>query len=1330
MPAPTSVPTTSPTYFGNNPTPLPTSSPTNPTFLPTFQPSIPHCSIPYEQYNVLKILYNVTNGINWDVSCKWDFSSNSSSEACNWYGITCNSNCEVSEINLLSCNLQGLLQGLIPSIENLTSLTYLDLGSNSLFGTIPSQLCNLKSLEYLSLRHNMISGTLPTELASLSNLTTLRLNVNSISGTIPSSLGALTNLYLLNLRENGLSGTIPIELTNLHQLIYLYLYNNKLQGPILFNSNNSPLLRIIEVHNNNLQGQIPLFSSAIEIINLSNNFFSGTIPAAQFSNPYLIYVDLSSNSLSGTIPTLVTQQLTFLSLANNKITGSISCDLGFVTALTTLDLSSNSITGTIPSEIGNILGMKVLMLSNNRLTGTIPSQLGALMLQSLILDSNQLTGGIPVTFQSLSSIKYLYLQNNKLTGTIPSALFMQPFLEGINLSNNFVSNTLENLFTSGTSRTLQYIILSHMHLTGSIPEALFELPNLVTLVLTGNCLTGALPLSLCNSNISNVYLDGIGVGSGCNKDDDDKSQFHGTIPSCVFSLSSLSVLHLMGNGLTGTLSDLPANSNLTVLNLANNQLSGTIPTSIQKHTLFNTVDMSSNKLSGTLSDLFHPPTILLNITKNRLSGKPPTLLLNSFANLTLNVLEGNLLGCPALENDVNKAKVTCGSTAVDISFASAAITFIFVMILLLLAWRKQDTFILIHIKRELLKWWKDYYRYLSLPSNASHKEILSLYHTRNALNILEQACSTSLVILAFYLFVILMTYLGMKTIAGKDYAMYEFQYLFASTASFFHGEGAAACIWIYLTISSTIIALFLTTSRPLGLMAAKSGLQDATRVKSDDELAGVDYIDYTKKVITQVLAEILVMVVVFVINLGYLYIVFFIQPPFIDLINFIYAFIKFIVINNFIPSVTKLIRKNSRAIHFVIMIMMVNVVVPGLAVLIESPLCYYDKFYRPKVFVSYDYPETQYSLDAEGTGIVKLVYKTAIDTITPRWFYSYLCSSSFLNSYLTNFVFYYSINSIVPLFNFISMLIPARFLDKAVKGQEKNIFNIIDDTEVDSPSVELTNINIQQSSKQQSDVEKIDQSTKQQTDVEQSDQSVRIENNGTTENDDDNKTSRDNEYLIDVSNLMPNLCVDVIIFLTFGLASPLLAILITLRIFINTILWRIALGRYVSIVSKKFSLNACYEKLEYAFNDEWRCLAKSWWVMTIFVACFWSVFIFDIVGDKKPQNSFIALSLTIILYPLLFIVLQILLSGDVINDNDRTAIERATFNITTSSISINRVRAQVASLSMGLHRWIWAHILRKKTIFDSSDDYEDINTLCRDSILKETVSPFYQHRNE
>lgn len=75
-----------------------------------------------------------------------------------WLGIKCNTNGQVTVINLSKFNLNGTLS---PSIANLSSLVEIKLGFNNIGGVVPSEWTSLRSLTLLDISNNNISLPLP-----------------------------------------------------------------------------------------------------------------------------------------------------------------------------------------------------------------------------------------------------------------------------------------------------------------------------------------------------------------------------------------------------------------------------------------------------------------------------------------------------------------------------------------------------------------------------------------------------------------------------------------------------------------------------------------------------------------------------------------------------------------------------------------------------------------------------------------------------------------------------------------------------------------------------------------------------------------------------------------------------------------------------------------------------------------------------------------------------------------------------------------------------------------------------------------------------------------
>jgi Leucine-rich repeat (LRR) protein len=132
-----------------------------------------------------------------------------------------------TRLNLSSNSLTGT----IPSeVGLLTKLTSLDLSENSLKGTIPSQIALMSNLAELYLYNNNLTGTIPSQLALMSNLSGLSLRDNSLTGTIPSEIALMSNLSGLYLNNNSLTGMIPSQIALMSNLDSLFLYSNNFTG--------------------------------------------------------------------------------------------------------------------------------------------------------------------------------------------------------------------------------------------------------------------------------------------------------------------------------------------------------------------------------------------------------------------------------------------------------------------------------------------------------------------------------------------------------------------------------------------------------------------------------------------------------------------------------------------------------------------------------------------------------------------------------------------------------------------------------------------------------------------------------------------------------------------------------------------------------------------------------------------------------------------------------------------------------------------------------------------------------------------------------------------
>ncbi|MDJ0754369.1 MAG: hypothetical protein QNJ45_12680 [Ardenticatenaceae bacterium] len=218
-----------------------------------------------------------------------------------------------------------------------------------------------------------------------------------------------------------------------------------------------------------------------------------------FYNPNEVdFLNLESNNLSGPIPTEINQltHLVALNLGGNQLIGTIPPEIGQLVLLENLDLGFNQLTGTIPSQIGDLTRTTKLDLSWNDLSGEIPTSLGNLTdMQIFELADNDFTGEFPTWISNFQQLEQLYMIQTKLTGTVPSGLWDISTLEFVNLYNNPTLDWSlpQNIGNAANLRTLN---LGQTGLHGPIPSGIGDLGELTTLYLPYNDLTGSLPASM------------------------------------------------------------------------------------------------------------------------------------------------------------------------------------------------------------------------------------------------------------------------------------------------------------------------------------------------------------------------------------------------------------------------------------------------------------------------------------------------------------------------------------------------------------------------------------------------------------------------------------------------------------------------------------------------------------------------------------------------------------------------------------------------------------------------------------------------------------------
>ncbi|XP_028779708.1 receptor like protein 21-like [Neltuma alba] len=662
--------------------------------------------------------------------------------------------CNLKNILLLDLTDNEFEGQLPPCLGNLTSLRTLYLLRTRFEGNFPFSLFHtLRSLTALVLSDNNFSGSFSlSSLVNNSNLkifsilcsnTNLRLETENppfipsfqlrffmiLNCTLneakakrmPTFLLHQYDLLFLQLSYLNISGTFPSWLlTNNTKLNYFNLTHSFFTGPFELNSTSKLLqMEYFDISSNPIRDEMPshigfIFPNLISLnmsltllrgcfstsigemrqlndLDLSNNNLSGYLPQ-EFGqgNNELRFLKLSNNHLSGPCLPIGSNftSLLLLDLNNNNFKGKLEGGVMNSTELRILDISANQLSSELPSWIGNLQHLSYLTLSNNSLRGSLPESFCNLTkLTYLDLSKNKFIGSLPICL-NFPLLKYLHLQSNHFKGPLPSTLANSPLLLTLNLMNNNFSGQVSKL--NGSFLSLRILMLKGNKLEGPIPTRLCELKNIRLLDLSQNKLSGGIPYCLNNITFGKIdargeteighfivswttrlSLYGFYVETGGITMDEEKrnvtsykdqevdfttkrryESYKGSI------LNFMSGMDLSSNELTDEIpSQIGYLGTIHALNLSNNQLKGPIPETFSNLKQIESLDLSHNKLTGHIPEQLIQLYSLsvFSVSHNNLSGRTPDMK-NQFATFDSANYEGNPFLCgPPLQQNCSKA---------------------------------------------------------------------------------------------------------------------------------------------------------------------------------------------------------------------------------------------------------------------------------------------------------------------------------------------------------------------------------------------------------------------------------------------------------------------------------------------------------------------------------------------------------------------------------------------------------------------------------------------------------------------------------------------------
>ncbi|KAH9687662.1 Receptor-like protein 13 [Citrus sinensis] len=379
-----------------------------------------------------------------------------------------------------------------------------------------------QQLESLALRGNNITGFVENEgLERLSNLTLLDLSHNLFNNSILSFVARLSSLTSLDLSYNGLEGSINIkEFDSLSNLEELDMSGNEIdnfEAPQGYRG----LRKLKSLH---------LSKAKIRDGN--------KLLQSMGSFPSLNTLHLSSNNFTD-IATTTTQALETLSRLSN---------------LTILDLSDNLFNNSILSFVARLSSLTSLYLSYNGLEGSINiKEFDSLSnLEELDMSGNEIDNfEVPQELHNFTNLEYLTLESSSLhISLLQSIASLFPSLKNLSMSGCEVNGVLHGQGFPH-SKSLEHLEMddARIALNTSFLQIIGEsMPSLKYLSLSDYTLGTNSSRILDRGLCSLVHLQVLYI---------DNNDLRGSLPWCMANMTSLRILHVYSNQLTGSISSSP-----------------------------------------------------------------------------------------------------------------------------------------------------------------------------------------------------------------------------------------------------------------------------------------------------------------------------------------------------------------------------------------------------------------------------------------------------------------------------------------------------------------------------------------------------------------------------------------------------------------------------------------------------------------------------------------------------------------------------------------------------------------------------------------------------
>jgi Leucine-rich repeat (LRR) protein len=1159
------------------------------------------------------------------------------------------------------------LTGTIPrQLGRLVKLAYLNLSFTSLEGPIPESIVLFRRLKILSLDNNLLTSILPVDLGLNQGLEYFSVGSNYLTGPVPDDIVISQTLQEFDTGENYLNGSVPFRTGMSKSLVYIVLTGNLFTGTLPSNWSEFKSLQYVYVDNNKLTGRIPDISlaatskyAAVSLIQfcVADNQLTGNIPLALWTHTALQVLNLGNNNLVGPISSDLSNlhQLASLDLSTNRLSGDLSEAFNRpFPNMTFINLANNSFSKHLPSNLFQSRVLQVVTLNSNCFSGSLPSTICySNELTSLIMDSMSSGAACAVALpRKLGKVIKGVFPEKKIEGSIPACVLQLPKLQSLQLSGNGLIGSISDV---QLSRSLVNLQLSYNALTSSIPEALQHRGGFSFVSLQHNKLTGTLVSDFnttCAGDSLALYLD--------------VNRLSGNIPSSFLDVETISVL-------TGNLFECIGMASLPENDPSRRTyVCGSYQLNTALYVWMTAITVIGVMILGCYA-LLRVSLVSKSFNTNVNSSAPAiehstshlALELRCSTSYKLQVMSNtpfdrsdSSVGMPTPQSSVSDLYATLNNRPKRGWCAGY------------FCWGGQGRELDDDQKRKIVSSWCCSSRgsvvYVASVINAKYENTLlwisfNYSSRRNLLSntamyseVLQRAGEGALAIAGSYL-VCMTTYIILKSGGyGPSYSTITLQYGWIITATFLHGLLPTLLILLFIVLTTFAIISSLKIDALQSNANKRSVQRELWKTTLRYSRSNAIFSRILDRMLRPVLVHMINLLVVLTANAVYVSVLLTIQPDAVFFFQASMSLFKIMWVNSYIPRAIRsmaYLPATAQFRHQVSMLLINYIIGPGIATAGANSNCFYPAIAgSPTVTSTFSVFNTvlecvnvfNFLFTQTGVDISHSTLKCSFATLTsfadsdtsPPFIYGYQCGSAFLVDYIPVLLYSYLFSAtVLPIWRFIIIHVELSVLRQYLGGQLYGFLvagSIIDHescvAEVpldkgESFSVEAGSgavagalsswaatdgdpgLNPISNPLQLSEASLSARKTR-------SDRSLRT----TFDTQTTSERSKFERPLFDGSLVVAKRILDFSVILTFGLACPLLALTIAFSVYINSLSWRLLIGKFLAKVGENNII--AFSRLEHSSEGLLRGAVGGMWIAVCAISLFWSVMFYDMVADQ------------------------------------------------------------------------------------------------------------------